>query len=390
MNSASGNIPASESRTDLSEQFRVIAELRGEVAWVVDCATGLPTYVSPSVAVLLGYDMADFSAQLSGSGNEPDLAALCAGLPARLQRFAAGDASRRHLVRQFEQRHRDGRMIPVELISTLLLDADGKPGTLVGVMRDNSEQQQRIAQQRRFASMLNHEFRTPLSTIDGAIQRLEVTGANADEPTRQRYRKIQSAVDRLIGMLDEYLSPDRMEDIGGTRPADSLSPRLLLEEAGALVGASGRAVSVDSGDLPPAVRCQPPALRLALKVLVENAMQYSSDKIELSGRWGEDGIELLVRDHGDGVPEKETGSIFTKRYRGSNAQGSGSGLGLYMARSVIDVHGGTISVQNVQPKGALFTIWLPAQRRAGKTVASEVINGDNSANQQTRVGAVPR
>ncbi len=374
----------SASTQDLSEQFRTIAELRGDVAWIIDCATGVPTYISPALSVLLGYDAADLTAQLNGSVDDPDLAALCSGLPERLRRFAGGDQSRRHLVRRFEQRHRDGRLVPVEVTSTLLTDAAGKPSTLVGVMRDNSEQQARVAQQRRFASMLNHEFRTPLSTIDGAVQRLEVTGANADEPTRQRYRKIQAAVDRLIGMLDEYLSPDRMEDIGGTRPADSLAPRLLLEEAAALVKASGRPVTVDSGDLPPAVRCQPQALRLALKVLVENALRYSPESapIALAGGWGEDGIELSVRDLGDGVPQADMASIFSKRYRGSNALGAGSGLGLYMARSVIDVHGGTISVQNVAPRGTLFTIWLPAQRGAGKSVASEVINSDNSRSQQ--------
>ncbi len=79
--------------------------------------------------------------------------------------------------------------------------------------------------------MLNHEFRTPLSTIDGAIQRLEATGAGADEATRARYRKIQGAVDRLIEMLDEYLSPDRMQAIGQKPKAHTVAPLTLLEEA---------------------------------------------------------------------------------------------------------------------------------------------------------------
>jgi PAS domain S-box-containing protein len=191
------------ARQDLGEQFRVIAEISGDVAFSIDCASGLPRYISPSVEQLLGYSPADFHLQLAGERLAPALQVLCAGLPERLARFAAGDRTRERVVREFDVTHRDGQAVPVEVISTLLADDDGAALALVGVVRDQSARRAREAEQKRFASMLNHEFRTPLSTIDGAIQRLEATNSGADEPTRQRYRKIAVAVDRLIGMLDE-------------------------------------------------------------------------------------------------------------------------------------------------------------------------------------------
>jgi signal transduction histidine kinase len=79
--------------------------------------------------------------------------------------------------------------------------------------------------------MLSHEFRTPLSTIDGAVQRLEMTGAHHDEGTRKRYRKIQTAVDRMLAMLDEYLSPERMASIGRERQPNEINPATLLQAA---------------------------------------------------------------------------------------------------------------------------------------------------------------
>ncbi|WP_229423429.1 PAS domain-containing sensor histidine kinase [Massilia frigida] len=375
--------------TVLMEQFRAIAELRGDVAWIVDCASGALSYISPSVRDMLGYAPRDFIRQLSSHDAASPLATLCAGLPERLARFAAGDQSRRALVRHFDQLRADGSTVPLDVRSTLLTDSNGKPSVLVGVMIDTSAERERAERQRRFASMLNHEFRTPLSTIDGAIQRLEATGAKADEPTRLRYRKIQAAVDRLTGMLDEYLSPDRMDEIGGTRPPDSVAPELLLQEAAARIGAVGGTALVECSGLPPLIRAQPTGLRLALNVLVDNALQYAppGQPVILAGHATADGIELSVRDHGEGVPDAETGAIFGKGYRGSNAVGQGSGLGLYMARSVIEVHGGSIGVQNVAPSGALFKIWLPAQRAAGKRVAPEECSSDNSANQHTREGA---
>ncbi len=374
-------IASPEARnSDAAEPFRAIAELHGDVAFILDCASGALTYLSPSVVSLLGVDMADIVEQLA-SGTPGPLADLCAGLPARLQRFAFGDGSRKRLVRTVELKHADGRSVPVEVTSLILTDGAGVATTLVGTVRDISERHQIAAQQRKFTSMLNHEFRTPLSTIDGAIQRLEVTGASADEATRARYRKIGAAVDRLIGMMDDYLSPERMAAVGVARAADSASPAQLMQEAAELVRAAGREIIVDMGELPELVRCQPGGLRLALKVLVDNAMQYSPSArpIALAARCAGGGIELLVRDGGKGVPAGEVDRIFDKRVRGSNAVGTGSGLGLYMARSVIEVHGGKLSVQNVAPMGAEFKIWLPAHGGAGKSVASKVINSDNSA-----------
>ncbi|HEX9171417.1 MAG TPA: PAS domain-containing sensor histidine kinase [Telluria sp.] len=355
------------------EQFRAIAEIGGEVAWIVDCATGMPTYISASVEALLGYGVGDFTFQLTGGSPDGPLAALCGGLPERLRRFAAGDPTRQHLVREFEQRRRDGGVVAVELVSSLMLGDDGAPVALVGVLRDLSARRGREAEQRRFASMLNHEFRTPLSTIDGAIQRLEATGAAVDQATRQRYRRIAVAVERLIGMLDEYLSPDRMEANGEQRAPDSLDPRALLEEGAAQARAAGRAVTADPCDLPPLLRCEPQGMRLALKVLVDNALRYSpaDSPVAIAGRRAGGGIELLVTDHGDGVPEDEQVRIFDKFYRARNAAGaSGSGLGLYMARSVVEIHGGSLDMRNLPEGGAQFRIWLPAQGGAGKSVAS--------------------
>ncbi|MES2321281.1 MAG: ATP-binding protein [Pseudomonadota bacterium] len=368
---------------DAVRQFRTIAELHGDVAWTIDLATGLPGYISEGVLPLLGYSFADFNAWFRKPDSASPLAPLCGGLKERLKRFAGGDLSRQRVQRSYEQPHRDGRVIPIEITSTLVLDANGQPSALVGTLRDISEQRERAARQRRFASMLNHEFRTPLSTIDGAIQRLEVTGAGADEATRARYRKIQAAVDRLISMMDDYLSPERLAEEGNRKPADGASPAMLLKEAAEQLRAAGREAIVDIGHLPAEVRCQPGGLRLALKVLVDNALQYSplDSAITLAGHQADGGIAFLVRDGGAGVPEDELLSVFEKGYRGSNAVENGSGLGLYMARSVIDVHGGNITVQNVAPCGAEFKIWLPAQGGMGKSVASKVINSDNSAQQ---------
>jgi PAS domain S-box-containing protein len=365
---------------DMGEEFRVIAEISGDVAFSIDCASGLPRYISPSAEYLLGYGPQDFHDHFSGTRAAPALQLLCGGLTERLARFAAGDRTRTRLVREFDVTHRSGHIVPVEVISTLMLDHDGAPRSLVGMVRDLSPRRAREQEQKRFASMLNHEFRTPLSTIDGAIQRLEATNTTADEPTRQRYRKIAVAVDRLIGMLDDYLSPERMAALGSQRRENTVGPKLLLEELVAQARVAGRPVTLAAGDLPAALRGEPSGLRLALKVLLDNALRYTpaGTALHAAGRRADGGVELALRDEGHGVPPDDVAHIFDKGYRGANTEGvAGSGLGLYMARSVVEVHGGSLTYACPPEGGAEFRLWLPAQESGAKSLASGMTSSDN-------------
>jgi PAS domain S-box-containing protein len=367
-------------------QFRAIAEMNDDIVFSIDCVSGQPVYTSPSVETLLGYPLDDVKLQAAGAAGP--LAPMCAGLDQRLQRFADGDTTRQKLVRAFDVPRADGTLIPLEITSRLLLDSAGRAVVLVGVVRDMSGRQARESEQRRFASMLNHEFRTPLSTIDGAIQRLEATHHHADEGTRARYRKIALAADRLIAMLDDYLSPERMAELGRQRTDNSLSPKLVLEEGAARAREAGRHVRLVLGDLPARVRCDPAGLRLAVKILVDNAIQFSPGDstimlrgaavpAEPGGRFVQQ-LELSVSNEGAGIPPDEVEMVFNKFFRGRNARGlPGSGLGLYMARSVIEAHGGSVDLASAPSKSiTMFQISLPI-RDAGKQLASMQPSSDN-------------
>jgi signal transduction histidine kinase len=244
------------------------------------------------------------------------------------------------------------------------------------------QQQEQAQEQARFASMLSHEFRTPLTTIDGAIQRLEMTAGGADEATRKRYRKIGGAVERLLQLIDEYLSPERMAGLGRVRAADHCAPRALLEEAAAGAGPAQHPVSVRCENLPASLRCDPDGMRMCLQVLLDNALKYApaGSPVELVGAAApEGGVELLVLDRGPGIASDEMPLLFDKSFRGRNAIAQpGSGLGLYMARSVIEVHGGTLTARNRCAGGAAFRIWLPFPSDSGKSLASGGCKGNNS------------
>ncbi|MRW90298.1 PAS domain S-box protein [Duganella sp. FT80W] len=355
-------------------RYRLLLEHSSEVSWMADCASLQLTWLSPAAERQFGYTLE--TAQTLAAG-------LLKDLPTRLARHAEGDLSRRRLLRETELAHADGQVVPVEIESTLIVDAAGRALSVIGVVRDLSAQRELAAQQKKFASMLSHEFRTPLSTIDGAVQRLEMTGSHHDEATRKRYRKIQTAVDRMLAMIEEYLSPERMASVGRERQANEANPAQLLQAAAEQARQRRPQVSVRSVGLPSAMRCDPAGMRLCLDILLDNAIKYTQDNIpiELIGRIAsEGGIELLVRDHGAGIAAAELPQVFDKAFRGSNAAGvPGSGLGLYMARSIVDVHGGTVTARNVSESGTEFRIWLPVAANPGKSLAREESSSDNSS-----------
>ena len=341
------------------QQFRLLAEHGRDAAFLLDAATLELLYISPAAQRLTGHDLPAL---------REHAAQLAADVPARLQRWRDGDASRLSLLREAELPHADGHVLALEIHSTLVPGAAGRGVTVMGTVRDVSaahaqeaarEQEQ---EQKRFASMLSHEFRSPLATIDGAIQRLVSTSADADEATRKRYVKIQTAVDRLLSMIDDYLSPERMAAIGRERAADGIAPLALLQLAAATVPASHRVRLDLDEDLPAKLRCDVPGMALCLKILLDNAVKFSpaGSSITVAGRRASGGgVELCVSDEGPGVPEGELAHIFEKGSRGTHATHAGAGLGLYMARAVVDVHGGSLQGHNLPEGGAVFRIWLP-------------------------------
>lgn len=358
-------------------QFRLLAEHSRDPGFLLDGTTLELLYLAAAAQRLTGLELPAL---------QEHAARLAAEVPARLQRWKDGDASRLTLTREVELAHRDGQLLALEITSTIVPDLAGRAVTLVGTVRDVTQAQQEEAQrgleQKRFASMLSHEFRTPLATIDGAVQRLVATGGAADEATQKRYIKIQAAVDRLLGMIDDYLSPERMAAIGRERVADGIAPLALLQQAAATVPASHPLQLQLDEDLPARLRCDVPGMALALKILLDNAVKFSApgSPVQLEGRLApQGGVTFSVLDRGPGVPPDELPRLFDKGYRGSHAAGhAGAGLGLYMARAVVEVHGGSLQANNRADGGAAFAIWLPVSGSAGKSLASAEVSRDNS------------
>jgi PAS domain S-box-containing protein len=241
---------------------------------------------------------------------------------------------------------------------------DGAMSTSISFGIDVTERKRAEDEQKRFVAMVSHEFRTPLATIDGAVQHLEMNAQNVDVATRRRYVKIRKSVERLTNLLDDYLVQEQLDRVAHGLRFVPVAPLALLEDcrSSALALSTEHIVTVDDADLPDAVLCDPDLMRLTLRIIADNAVKHTppGSTIQLCCRRADNqGIAFLVSDNGPGIAADELPHVFEKFFRGrSAAQNTGSGIGLHLARSVVESHGGTLTVRNLPTGGAEFTVLL--------------------------------
>jgi two-component system OmpR family sensor kinase len=234
-----------------------------------------------------------------------------------------------------------------------------------------AEEQRLAALQRNFVSMASHEFRTPLSIIDGHAQRLismrERCGATE---VAERAGKVRNAVGRMIELMDNLIGSGRLIDaelelyyhaaLADLRPMlrevchvqRELSPGLQILEV------------LTSGPL--WVFGDVSLLSQVFGNLLSNAVKYSPNGglIKLRAYLEQDEAVITVEDQGLGIPNRDKLRIFERYYRGSNTAGiGGTGVGLHLVKLMVDLHHGAIEVQSVEGGGSRFTVRLPSHAK---------------------------
>ncbi|MFO7323207.1 MAG: PAS domain-containing sensor histidine kinase [Chloroflexota bacterium] len=286
------------------------------------------------------------------------------------------------------QQRKDGTCLRALTSSRLLRDRRGEIVGIVTINRDITEQKrleqearekeqlqaelnqalQNRALHSRFMSMVSHEFRTPLTTIQLAAELLKrYFDRLTPEARAERLRQIETEVERLLTMLDDILQvlkteatrlhfrPEKVDLVAFTRQVVE-DMRLAAQETHRLVFTS------EEPELQAEV--DPTLLRQALSNLLSNAMKYAPAGTDVNIDLKRQGLTVLmaVRDQGIGISEKDQQHLFDAFYRGENVGNiPGTGLGLLIARQALELHGGSIEVQSAPGSGSTFTLLLPLQ-----------------------------
>jgi two-component system, OmpR family, sensor kinase len=239
-------------------------------------------------------------------------------------------------------------------------------------LEEGLENERRLtAQQRDFVSMTSHEFRTPLTIIDGHAQRLIKTRDRLDPAdAADRGARIRSAVQRITNIMDSLLGASRMLDGRAAFHPCDLDPAALLREACQVHRDANRGAVIveDFAALPATIHGDPRLLFHAFSNLISNAIKYSPAASPIEVRAHEDGGWLVVqiRDQGIGIPARDRVRLFERYFRGSNATSiAGTGVGLHLVSMVVALHGGEVSVESLEGVGSRFVVRLPVAASAG-------------------------
>jgi two-component system, OmpR family, sensor kinase len=244
-----------------------------------------------------------------------------------------------------------------------------------------AEEQRLMQMQRNFVSMASHEFRTPLSIIDGHAQRLSSLGGRlSGEDLRERAGRIRSAVQRMTHLMQHLLDASRVIDgrVELYIHPEPIDLGALLREACRLQReVAPQAQILESWDRRPLpVSGDWNLLLQAFGNLLSNAVKYSPDEglIKVSAACPGTVCSVVVEDRGIGIPAAERARVFERYFRGSNAAGiTGTGVGLYFVRMVVELHGGQVAMESCEGAGSRFTVQLPLSAAAGNDAASRAL-----------------
>lgn len=240
--------------------------------------------------------------------------------------------------------------------------------------RLQTETKEMARQQREFVLMVSHEFRTPLAIIDSASQLLELE-PKLPVSARPRVGKIRNAVQRMLHLIERCLTHDRLGTAAARPTAFDLAAMLTTLVGEMAATASCHRIELHGADRPMPIPGDRDLLAVVFSNLLENAVKYSPNggtiRLDLSGGEGagEGQVTVRVTDEGIGVNAADAARLFDKYFRASNAAGTtGAGLGLHLARCIVDTHGGAISVASEPGRGSAFTVRLPVARPAAPVV----------------------
>jgi PAS domain S-box-containing protein/excisionase family DNA binding protein len=313
-------------------------------------------------------------------GDRPD------ELPSIMEKLKRGERIEHY---ETERVTKHGQRISVSVTISPIRNAAGRLIGASAIARDISERRQ-IEQEREellareqqalavseaavrmrdeFLSIASHELRSPLATVKGhaqmALRRLERDGHLEPARATEALRAIACQSDKLNRLIGQLLDVSRLEVGKLELERQTIDVVAVVEQvvASARARGDGHVISL-AATQPVEAEVDPLRLDQVLTNLLDNAIKYSPEGggIEVGvSRLMDDALEIAIRDHGRGVPPEKRSSIFERFYQAhGNGHMSGLGLGLYVSRQIVELHGGDITAEFPSDGGSRFVVVLP-------------------------------
>lgn len=272
---------------------------------------------------------------------------------------------------RIRNRRKDGSEYDAEVGLSPILGPDGKPKYFVGIERDITKEVQVDRAKTEFVSMAAHQLRTPIATTRWYLEMLMDGDVGKLKPKQKDYlAEVGGANDRMGDIVDDFLNVSRIElgtfEIDSKPIPFSATIRESAEDLKPDIEAKRLKVSYDLPDKSFVWNADKGLLVMVVGNLISNAVKYTPDGGRIAVKAAADKarrkIAISVADTGIGIPTNQQVMIFSKMFRADNAKGTrvkGTGLGLYIVKSVVEAAGGSIAFVSTEGKGTTFTVELP-------------------------------
>jgi signal transduction histidine kinase len=244
-----------------------------------------------------------------------------------------------------------------------LRDGDGALTGAVVVLRPVRRRGRHEPSGIEVVSTVSHELRSPLTSVKGYTSLLLNRWDRIDDAQKKMMLgQVHHDADRVTRLVTELLDISRLET-GRLHLRRQMVDLVALSQS--VVGKltmeyPGLDCAVEYPDGFPQVYADPDKMEQVLTNLVENAAKYASrTAMRIVGAVEGDNVVVSVHDVGEGIPAVDLPRVFTKFFRRDHGKPTGSGLGLWISRGLVEAHGGELTATSIEGRGSVFTFTLP-------------------------------
>ncbi len=256
-----------------------------------------------------------------------------------------------------------GRLVRTLVTGRYERDDAGALTGAVLVLRDGARRRTAVGDGIEVISTVSHELRSPLTSVKGytslLLNRWDRLG---EEQKRMMLEQVHHDADRVTRLVTELLDISRLE-------SGRLVLRRQMVDLVTLINGvlekvrmmeTGLVAKVEFPDNFPHVYADPDKIEQVLTNLVENAAKYADPQsLQVTGELVDGNVTVAVADSGEGIPVSDLPQVFTKFFRRAETRPTGSGLGLWISRGLVEAHGGRLVVESEVGHGSVFRFTLP-------------------------------
>lgn len=342
-------------------QLQAILDSMGEgVIHVEIRGEGMRTrYINEQLLEMTGYSVEDWFQRL------PELVQqmlVPAEMPPRtyLERMSRFLAQQRPFRGETQMRRKDGSLFDASLTVTLVSTPEGQPQSIVALVRDVSQEKALQKQRDRFIANASHELRTPIANIKMRLYLLR------KQPQRfEAHMEVMELVAaRMEKLVEHLLDLSRFERGVIALQQQTVTLQDLIRDVLRVQQPEAEArqitLSAELPDKPVRAHVDPVRITQVITNLVTNAINYTSAGGRVTVQLARQGQSALitVQDTGIGIPPEIQPQVFEAFFRASEGETQGTGLGLTIAREIVALHGGEISLESEVGRGSTFTVRL--------------------------------